>query len=74
MNKKLLVVCFLSFFAIYSLLIVFSFDVGELGELIGFYLFRFLGVGAYLLPFFWAIWLMRFTIFSPLVSLELRAG
>lgn len=52
MNKKLLVVCFLSFFAIYSLLIVFSFDVGELGELIGFYLFRFLGVGAYLLPFF----------------------
>ncbi|HPU08830.1 MAG TPA: DNA translocase FtsK 4TM domain-containing protein, partial [Candidatus Atribacteria bacterium] len=52
MNKKLLVVCFLSFFAIYSLLIVFSFDVGQLGELIGFYLFRFLGVGAYILPFF----------------------
>jgi len=51
-NKKVLAVCFLSFFAIYSLLIVFSFDVGKLGELIGFYLFRILGVGAYILPFF----------------------
>ena len=52
MTKKVLVVCFLSFFAIYSLLIALSFDVGRLGELIGDLLFRFLGVGTYIFPFF----------------------
>lgn len=64
-ENKIVIVSFLSVFAIYSFLSFFSFDVGMVGEKIKMVFSSLLGIGAYSTPFLMAYLAYEIAILNP---------